>query len=94
MVKFSNNGLSVKIKSLIISDRVLVLNRVYCVRKMESSYIAVQTWFRSCGYMIVILNRILLLRQGVERNPGPAINRSNVSVRTYKGQKPNVVKTY
>ena len=43
-------------------------------------------WFRQCNYLKGILNHTMLLRQGVESNPGPLIHKihkSNVSVRTY-----------
>ena len=43
-------------------------------------------WFKSGSYMNGIMNNMLLLSQGVERNPGPAMQKmqkSNVSIRTY-----------
>ena len=71
---------TIKLKNVL----VLVLQLVYCVMFYKACYNKKQTWFKPCSYMNGILNNILLLRQGVESNPGPAMHKSNVSVRTYK----------
>ena len=47
------------------------------------------TWYRSTKYVDRALIKLLLLRQGIESNPGPdpgpgpITQRANVSVRTY-----------
>ena len=55
---------------------VLVLQLVYCVMFYKACYNKEQTWFRSCSYMNGMLKNILLLRQGVESNPGPVMHKN------------------
>ena len=74
---------------LTIASKRIVLVLILVVKKIyyyiDGYYNKDETWHKSCGYMNGILNVILLLRQGVESNPGPPPNsqKSNFSVRTY-----------
>ena len=77
------SGCGVLITNIIKLIHVLVLQLVYCVKLYKACYNKEETWIRSCSYMNGMLKNILLLRQGVESNPGPIMHKSNVSVRTY-----------